>query len=797
MKTKSIIVKPGLLTKRDVANGGECVNMRCDASGTLVPVGRLAEVADGDYVPICYCAKGEERVLLAHRGLYLYAIADDGVVESVAELEAVVLCGVAVADGAVLMLADRACRVEWDNGNWIVEYDNKEHPVVRLKVVSTAQFSAATSPRLLSGYYSHWQGGLNDDDCKAVASDVKTIYARVCDDARRAGCYVQPVVARYRLYDNRGCMVVESAPVVLSVDGLQGLDGIVAQVDANEGAYNQLKSYTLTVNAFMVGYEVDERWADVLADYTIRIYVTPQLHPVDWEAKAMLRQEGSTTQSANLHIYLPGASSATDRCRESVGLLMSRFDSLAQEVAAGQPEVGTTVIRRIAGEGMAADVKAWQGLTVAERDNDEASVLMSDCRLPHRWVASTGRVVGDIVVWGDIHTMKSEGYAVPMFAVEVDGKSGRWYAWAKVTMADGESVLWKGEGDGNAPLKLSPLLSYPHRNAVKMKVMVCYADQSVKSREVKLTPEGDMAVWIDESLAPIELLDDEAYIVPSVCSYPTRYDGAVAIAKSGQPLSMAVGHIVSQGRVVAVTPAVKSISSWDFARCHLYAFTRDGICAVSVDGRRKNVASNIIDGRCVERADGVAVSPSQVYAVASGSLVAVSGSRVKTLKPCVEYCSVGWNRAMGELWCVGKNGDVTIIADGGEYHRSENVDRLTAMADGQLLLGVGDRLVSASRENAEERVVMWCKRIDVGQKWRPARVVSCVDASWGNIVVTVKGDRGGNTPLTMLSMAVDGEINAPITARVYAPARRYLTLTIEGTLSADAQVGDVELLMVE
>ena len=152
---------------------------------------------------------------------------------------------------------------------------------------------------------------------------------------------------------------------------------------------------------------------------------------------------------------------------------------------------------------------------------------------------------------------------------------------------------------------------------------------------------------------------------------------------------------------------------------------------------------------------------------------------------------------MGELWCVGKNGDVTIIADGGEYHRSENVDRLTAMADGQLLLGVGDRLVSASRENAEERVVMWCKRIDVGQKWRPARVVPCVDASWGNIVVTVKGDRGGTTPLPMLSMAVDGEINAPITARVYAPARRYLTLTIEGTLSADAQVGDVELLMVE
>ena len=78
MKTKSIIVKPRLLSARDVANGGVCVNMRCEDDGSLTPVGTLAVVADGDYVPLCYCAKGEGRVALAHRGLYLYAIGDEG-----------------------------------------------------------------------------------------------------------------------------------------------------------------------------------------------------------------------------------------------------------------------------------------------------------------------------------------------------------------------------------------------------------------------------------------------------------------------------------------------------------------------------------------------------------------------------------------------------------------------------------------------------------------------------------------------------------------------------------------------
>ena len=795
MKTKSIIVKPGMLSARDVANGGECVNMRCEADGSLMPVGALAVVADGDYVPLCYCAKGEGRVTLAHRGLYLYAIGDDGEVESVAVLAAQVRCGVAVANGAVLMLADRVCRIVWNGTGWTVEYDTDERPIVRLKTMSTAELSASTSPRTLAGSYTHWQGGLNDDDCEAIVADVKKAYARVCDDARRAGCYVQPVVARYCLYDKRGSMVVESAPVVLSIDGLQGLGGFVAQVDANGGAYNKLKSYTLTLGVYMIGYEVDEQWADVVADYSVRVYVTPQLHPVDWSAKAVLRQQWATTQSANLHIYLPEASNAPDRCRDAVGRLMSQFDALAQEVASAPLSVGTKLIGRVAGNGMEADIKAWQGLTTVVRNTDVSNVMMSECRLPHRWVASTGRTVGDVVVWGDISTMKCDGYALPMFAAEVDNRVGRWNAWARVTMADGDTVLWKGEGDSNAPLKLSPLLCYPHRDAVKMKVMVGYADNSVKSREVDLTPEGDVAVWIDSSFAAVDLLDDEAYVVPSASSETTRYEGAVAIATADEPMALTVGRIVSPGRVVAVTPAVRSSSSWDFARCHLYAFTREGIYAVSVGGNRKTIASNIIDGRGVERADGVAVSPSQVYAIASGSLVAVAGSRVKTLNGRVEHCSVGWSSAMGELWCVNDDGRVTIVADGGQYGRDECVSRLVEMADGQLLLEVGSRLLCASRENADERVVSWRKRIDVGPKWRLVQVVWCVDAANGNVEVGVEGDHGGNTPLTMLSLTAMGAINAPLTVRVFAPARRYLTLSMKGVLCADARVNDVELLM--
>ena len=104
-------------------------------------------------------------------------------------------------------------------------------------------------------------------------------------------------------------------------------------------------------------------------------------------------------------------------------------------------------------------------------------------------------------------------------------------------------------------------------------------------------------------------------------------------------------------------------------------------------------------------------------------------------------------------------------------------------------------MLCASCENAEAREVLWRKRIDVGPKWRLEQVTWCIDAANGNVEVCAKGDHGGNTPLTMVSLTAVGSINAPLTAQVYAPSRRYLTLSIKGVLCADAKVKDVELLM--
>lgn len=788
-------IVPAMMPAGNRAESDDCMNMRRGGDGSLVAVGRPAVVAGGDYRPLCKWEKDGRQVVIAARGNYVYEIAPGGEPVQVAVAVSSPLGAVSVADGVLLLLDDSVCRLVWNavSGQWSLS-TAVDAPPVSLRVMSTARFSASSAPCTLAGGYTHWQGQLTARDQATVTVAVKGLYAEVCDKARQAGCYVQPVVARYLIYDAGNRVIAESAPVMLSPEGLQGVDPIEAQVGVTDSVYNALGALTLEVTGFTIGYETGGGWDALPEGCTVKIGVTPQLHPVDMDAGASVRLEGATALSGVLRVSLPGVADCHDRCARYVSLLMSHLDSVAATVHEMAAVQGGGVLPMAASGDIAAEMKVWKSLRPV--DDDDGKLLLGELNRPHRFAASVGRVVGDIVVWGDVTAVRSDGYPVTMLAVTDDAAEGRWYACSQVTFATGgETVVWSGEGEGNAPLMLSPLLSYPHRQAVAMKVTVCYADGTVRSREVKLSPAAGRAVYVDPSFAPLPLdVTEEAYVIPRATGCRRRYEGVVAVARSVDALSPVVAGVVSTGRVVAVTQAVRSSSSWDFARSHLYAFTGEGICAVAINSQRTRLSSNVIDRRRVVRGDAVAVTPSRVYALASGSLVAVAGSRSETIAARGGYVSLGWNGVMGELWCARDDGSVEIRADGGVYRRDLTADALYEMSDGSLLVAADGCLLDAADEVAGDTAVAWSERLPAGRA--PARLTAVawrLYASQADVALSVKGDRGGNTPLTIVRFDVKGEINSQVGGRVYAPARRYITLSVSGRVSADARFESVML----
>lgn len=105
----------------------------------------------------------------------------------------------------------------------------------------------------------------------------------------------------------------------------------------------------------------------------------------------------------------------------------------------------------------------------------------------HSFTAQCATTSGSTVVWGNITPIRINGYPLTAFAATT--KDGQWRAATKITFANGdEAVVWQSSGSGGAPDMLSPFISYPAGDAVKMTI---YSESSRwKSREMCVTTDS-------------------------------------------------------------------------------------------------------------------------------------------------------------------------------------------------------------------------------------------------------------------------------------------------------------------
>jgi hypothetical protein len=266
---------------------------------------------------------------------------------------------------------------------------------------------------------------------------------------------------------------------------------------------------------------------------------------------------------------------------------------------------------------------------------------------------------------------------------------------------------------------------------------------------------------------------------------------------------------VTQGDIVAITPAVRSSSAWDFARTHLYAFSSTGIYAVAVNSARNALAAHLIDARGVLRHDAVVATDGAVMAIAGGDLVSVSGSRVKTVVSATDFKKIGWNVGYRELWCVDADGDVKILSDGGVYRRDIKVDEMFTSSGGHLYILSEGKLLDATIEQSSGEIdVYWRARIlsdeivaSLGMRRfrlaRPQLITWLLFSSEADLLLSLRGDSGtgGECSCPLVKLQVKGSLNAPIPARIVAPTRLALEVEISGKVSSDTHFNSVQMLL--
>ncbi|MCM1401977.1 MAG: hypothetical protein NC189_08165 [Bacteroides sp.] len=821
MKHQSITIP--LSEMHPQGNVIKCTNLESTLPQGLVPVGCPIPSVEEPVRPLASAIlrNGSETILFSSVNppdgySTLYVRRPDRLMP-VKNLRGEVYCAIPQGHGWLVMteFARYVVQAVDDAGvAWSVRHQDVRPPSVYLGAVYSGEASESTPSLALSDVdLSRSEAALGPSALKEISAMLLDCYNALCSRANASGAWIQPILARFHLIGEQGNRIYSSQPQLIGL-GWQCCSELSVQC-TNSGGTLLVPQFTLSAPMFALKASV---WnLGSYADFTqaIEVEVTPQCHPVDFSALAAHRIVHPSLPQPVLTVALPGVTidfaSAEDARRALIARLADSLDRAASpiiKVAASQTDFSA---RNSSLLSPAADLKLINSAlaksassATASQVNSENVALLASVSAPNSFIARCAVSSGNFVAWADITPLP----APPAFPLgeSVPGSTElEWSGTVTVTMSDGSVRLSLIGYPAPMPLSLPPLVSYPDASAVKLEIWAeNIGTETITHAEVPLSPaaSGVRSLYISPSLQPVPLTPWEG-------SYPKaqtsdfapgqRLPGAVisaATSNPGVPLGVSV---IAHAPVVALSPSVKSQSSWDFSRSHLYAFSPHGIFALALRSGSAPPAASLIDPHPVSSGRCVAWTPSGVAALTdSGSILLVNASRASLFCTCANATHLAWVHAQQRLWALMPGGDIishNLVT--AERHRIRLPSSPGALhsSGARVWIETPHCLMVPSSAPAPATDVHWELRIPLPRP-QPLRCISVTmsAASFsGSIRLATDGGPGAEASLPLLSLAVNGEVNAPIVAPVAGYPRRFISLSITGSVSPDFLIHSITL----
>lgn len=622
-------------------------------------------------------------------------------------------------------------------------------------------------------------------DSRLLGSDIGEAYERLCDSARGQGSFVQPVIARYKVYDSAMHQLYCSAPVLLGHrEGLQCTGtSFLRSLDRRK-----VESYELTAQTWRVELHIPAGLPAGAA--YVAVFVSPQFHPYDPDggcAVALSRSPGSANEFG--HIMLPGTVRTEALVRQTLGNI-SALERPAGSYGIG-PNGSVVTISNGAPDDVRSEIKlldkAWK------HGAADSGGLQRRLSPPNSFTARRGCAGPAGVLWGGLRSRRYGGYPLPQLAMNSEARD--WDAWIKVNFADGSSVLWRGSGEDSAPVRLNPILSYPSADAVNMVIGIMYRGRPTCEQSFTLTadPVSDTASYIHSSLMPFELqkAEDGLTIVPSVPEQWTDYADALMLASVSAPLAPCAVYSPGRGAVNALAAAGGSQSAWDFGRSRFYAFCSGGILAVNSTEGLGRLAATPVDHRVCPGPGAVTVADGAVWAVASGDLIRLQGNKAVTERSGCGYSALAWRGTRREL--LGMRADGTVEASSFDFGMSRfelnyrlSAGRMYSPHGRMIILSTSEGLYNLAEEGVSSVLdVEWVVNLSHLQAAATlSGMVADIGADRFSGTVAISRRNGASVaPAADMGLIIKGAIHSPVGSRIICRPARGWQLRLAGNAS--------------
>lgn len=652
----------------------------------------------------------------------------------------------------------KVVRKRADNGDSFVD-DGSVVPAGIVKAHFVGSISEACGG-FVSSKGSNLSGAfpLCQADLRNLSKGLTGAYSRLVAGAASSGLWVQPTLCRCRFLDADGNTVHMSSPQLVGIDSLwQCMDELTANVEKRSDSDFTVGDFSISVSTWKLEATIPGKSeTGMTAVKEVIVETSAVLDPVDvgGDCEVMFARIRDNAPVCRVRMAgtSVGMSPSVPAEKQKVMQLLSGGDNVWQERLRVSVSGSATTVSVPAPAYDTERTQLKRGLKCARpAASSESDRLLSAISAPNRFGARFGVRVGSSVAWGDVCPVPFSGYdAGELF------ERGDETVEAIVEVLCGGCVIAKRRVSGSGlSRRLVPLVSYPNVAATILRVAV----NGGTVTEIPLHSCGMIAAGFSDD--GIEVAARESDIPVQ----SRRYAGYIVGAYAENPLWLTRAVSVSGSPLSGLTEAIRSRSSWDFGKTHLYAFSSEGIFAVCFNAGSGYVSATRIDRRSATH--GGAVSDTGVYVPVSGGLAIVNGARtVGFVELPFDAVKIMWNVGERLLLCESPDGDRCWVSDSGE------------------VCLVGD---------AGE--VVWRGKMDSRSNCGEFADISIVCSNFsGTVSVESDGGRYGIQKSVLGMVKVNGALNLPLRFRcLKGPKWSRLTTVVNGLASDDFEIVEAKM----
>lgn len=779
MKKLEIIPK-GTVARDNAECGiaGECaslLNMR-EADKSLVTVGKwnkLGDVADGERVMLID-RRADADYYLSCMGeeVRLHGVKQGGIYTEIQltlcelETEPMWMCSV----GAFVVIAT-SCgyrHLRFSNGSYKLLNFDDAIPQMTLTATNVAELTAIIEGEEFAEAYSSWGGTLKSKDVKTLSAKVKSAYSELQAKVRQSGGYMQPVAARYALSLWDGNYAWVSAPVVIG-SGLQLTEWQSTDVDSYFMGYSDSK---IKANRYDIGVSVVKQpasdWLPLIK--SIDILVSDEVEPFDDDMGISCRGESSTTE-----YYL---SYRLER-KEHAAVVAGLVNPEKWKVAARITNIGE----------MSQKIQALTRSDIYNTELARADIADLVADTNHETIADAGLSMnGRLYSAGHVNRMKNSWQSPQYWSGEAASVPCEVIVTAKLNTVDGVAVKVDKHEYDYTPKQLNALVAYPDARAYDLNIKVL-SDSAIMEWSGTLTgaDESGLAYFVNDDFAENEFSEGYSFYMPTEQKIEEDASSEFVVSESGNPFVVTQRRNIGCGKLNALGVVSKSLYSNVFGRYPVYAFSTEGIYAISYKALGDYKDSQLIDRQVVADAGCVAYANDKVFFVSTdGELCSVSGKNVTVIRHVEGVTRILWIKAYEEVLLLYGDGSVeSLMPSGRSYKRAERVNSLCGDGFDAVAVTDGCELADLNQElSAVVQMGLLTHPIAVAGSELTAPVLLSVNMAGDfkeDSRLELQGSNGTGCEWRVLSeIQLNGTYCHPVVTQVIAPPCRLVRIFAEG-----------------